>query len=139
MDSLRAHLVADERSESSVHRLVRVRGRAERKRDLLHVCHRNHRAEQTAHQREELNVASDQKLQGGGIAALNVVVEREDLRLDTPARLVADGRPHLGQADVKRAVGRLVVILREGELGSLLRTCGRRRGPGDKRRCAGEK
>ena len=100
---------------------MRVRGRAKRERHLLHFRHRNQRAEDAAHQREELDLAADEHLERGWIAALDLVVFREDLRLDAAARLRSDDRPHLNQSSVQRAGGRLVVELGEGVVGGAQR------------------
>jgi hypothetical protein len=95
---------------------MRVRCRSKRVRHLLHVGGRHQRPENPTHEREELNVARDERLQRGRIASLDVVVLREDLADQSLAAFLEDRAPHLDQAPVQRARSRLVVILPEGEL-----------------------
>jgi hypothetical protein len=121
VDAARGHLLADIRAERAVHRLVRVGRRPEGERDLLHLGDRHHRAEDAAHQREEVNLAGDEHLERGRVAARDLVVLGEDLRFDAAARLRADGRPHLGEPPVQRTRGGLVVVLDEAEVGGAKR------------------
>jgi hypothetical protein len=60
--------------ERAVNRLVRFGCSLERERQLLSFGDRHHRADDAAHQREELDLARDQHFQGVGIAARHLVV-----------------------------------------------------------------
>jgi len=77
------------------------------------TCYRHDRADDTAHQREELDLPSNQHLQRDGIAAGEFVVLGEDFGFHPPVGLRAHGRPHGNQIPVQCAVGGLVVILGE--------------------------
>src|SRR5688500_12105215 len=115
VNALGRHLRPKVGAESAVHRGVCVRRRSERERHLLHVGHGHHGAQQAAHQREEVDVTRDQQLERCGVASLNVVVQGKHFRFDASPRLAADCRPHFREPLVQRAVGGLVVVLRECE------------------------
>src|SRR5205814_10237926 len=81
-DAFGRHLLSQIAAKRPVHRLVSMRGRAERERYLLDFGNWYDRAENAAHQREELNLAAYQHSERGRIAACELVVLSEDLRLD---------------------------------------------------------
>jgi hypothetical protein len=122
VDALGRHFGEDVRAERTIDGLVGLWRGAEGEGHLLNLCHRHRGAQYAAHQREELNLARHQHLERRRVAPGHVVVEREDLRVNASARLGANRGPHLREPLVERAVGRLVVVLREGELGAALRS-----------------
>ena len=74
---------------------MRVGRRAKREGYLLHLGNGHNRAEDAAHESKELNLARDEHLQRGGVAARDVVVLRQHTRLDAAVRRFANGFPHL--------------------------------------------
>src|SRR5262249_24596512 len=107
------HLLADIAAERPIDRLVRLRRRLEGERHLLGLRHRHDRADDAAHEREELDFAGEELLQRLGIAAGNLVVFGVYSRLDAAVGLAANGIPHGDEILVQRAAGRLIVILHE--------------------------
>ena len=86
-------------------------------RHLLHFRRRHDRAEDPAHQREELDLARHERAEGRGVAAADAVVVPETpacRRVPFVSRLIAVHM--LDEAAMQRAGGGLVVILDEGEL-----------------------
>src|SRR3977135_369342 len=88
-------------------------GRAKREGHLLDFRSRYDGAENTPHQREELDLTRDERVERRWVAALDVVVFRMDLGLDPPPGLRPDRRPHFNKPPVQRARRRLVVVLGE--------------------------
>jgi hypothetical protein len=113
------HFLAQVRAQRTVEGLVGVGGRTKRVRQLLDVRRRHDGPNHTAHQREKLDLAGEEHLEGLRVAAGDVVVEREDLGLDPSACLGPNRVPHLDQSAVQRADGRLVVVLDEPEISGL--------------------
>ena len=89
----------------------------------LDVRDGNHFAEDSAHQRVELQLARDEHVARLGIAARNIVVAREGFDPDLAAGFLFDRGPHLVQPLVQRGPGGLVVELPH------LDGCSRARGP----------
>jgi hypothetical protein len=109
-------------SPRAVDRLVGFRRRFERERQLLGLGHRHHRADDAAHQSEELDLARDQHLQRIGIAARQLVVLGIDRGLDPAVGFGPHRFPHRGEIAVQRAAGGLIVILRKLVLGGQRRS-----------------
>ena len=118
MDIFRSHLLAQVRSQRTIHRLMRMRRRTKSERHLLNLGRGHDITENSTHQRVELDFTRDEHLQRLGIAAGNPVVFRKHRRFDAPADLVANGCPHLAESQVMRAVCRLIVILNDSEVRS---------------------
>ncbi len=117
--ALRRHLLAHIGAQRGVDRLVRLRRRFECERHLLRFGDRHHRADDAAHQGEELDFARDQQLEGRGIAGDQLVVLGEYRGLDAAIGLGADRIPHGNEIAVQRHVNRLVVVLGELVVGGL--------------------
>src|ERR1700704_2498503 len=92
-------------------------GRAKREGHLLDFRSRYDGAENTAHEREELDLARDERVERRWVAALDVVVFRMDLRLDPSPGLRSNRRPHFSKAPMQRARRRLVMVLGEAVRG----------------------
>src|SRR6516164_11002256 len=119
MYALCRHLLPDIAAERTIDRLVSIARGCKRKRHLLRLGHRHYRADDAAHEREELDLARQQPLERFRIAAGELVVLGMDRDHDAAVRLVAYRIPHRDEIAVERAAGRLVVILHEGVLGRL--------------------
>jgi hypothetical protein len=115
--ALRRHLLAHIGAERSVDCVKSLGGGLEREGRLLDFRHRHYRADDPAHQREELDLAVDQHLQGRWIARRELVVFRIDHGIDPPVGLGADRVPHRDEVLVQRARRRLVVVLHELVIG----------------------
>ena len=127
------HLLADVAAERPIDRLVRLRRRLEGEWDLLGLRHRHDRADDAAHEREELDFAGEEFLQRLGIAAGDLVVFGVHGRFDASVGLGTNGIPHGDEILVQRAAGRLIVILRELMVGGARRLDDH----GDRSECAG--
>ena len=119
--ALGRHLLADIAAERPIDRLVRLRRRLEGEWYLLGLRHRHDRADDAAHESEELDFAGEEFLQRLGIAARNLVVFGVHGRLDAAVGLGANRIPHGDEILVQRAAGRLIVILHELMVGGARR------------------
>ena len=130
MDPLWSETLGNVAAKGTIHRLVRDRRRTECKRQLLRFRDGTQLPEDTAHQREERDLARHQHLESILVAARQTVVLGVDLRGNATVRLAANGLPHRDQVAVQRRIHRLVVILRKREVCCLRAACDdRRRNP----------
>ena len=113
MNAFGRHLLAQVGTQRAVGRGVRLGCRPERKGDLLHLGDRHRLPQDAAHQREEVEFARDQHFERRRIGARDAGILGEHLGHDAAVGLCADRQPHLHEAPMQRARGRLVMELAE--------------------------
>jgi hypothetical protein len=113
MNAFGRHLLAQVGAQRAVGGFVRLGRRPEGKGDLLHLGDRHRLPQDAAHQREEVEFARDQHFERCRIGAGNASILGEYLGGDAAVGLCADRQPHLDEAPMQRARGRLVMELAE--------------------------
>ena len=113
MNALGRHLLAQVGAQRAVGRFVCLGRRPEGKGDLLDLGDRHGLPQDAAHQREKVEFARDQHFERRRIGARDAGILGEYLGHDAAVGLCADRRPHLDQAPMQRARGRLVMELAE--------------------------